>query len=345
MVRWYQNPYKVVIVSCFLGGVGWTFHAVLESFFFPDKTFLQLFITDVSFHDTILRMVVSGCFFFFGFIISKNFSQQHQAKQQLQQANEALQQANDSLERNVAIRTSEVKQLLEQKNDLLIGLSHDLKTPLTPLMGFLPMIEKEEQDPKLKKLLEICVTNVHFIRDLVSNTINLSLLDSSVLGLTMEKTHLLTEITTVIDDRAYSIKQHDIVVENAIPVSLFVNADKLRLREVLNNLISNSIKYSRSEGGTINLSATVKDSMVTIAVRDNGMGLTEEEKNHIFVALYKADPSRHDHSSTGLGLSICKKIIEKHGGTIWVESEGLGKGTTIFFTLSLAITLESEVPV
>ena len=76
--------------------------------------------------------------------------------------------------------------------------------------------------------------------------------------------------------------------------------------------------------------------MVTVSVADTGIGMTQEEIDRIFDEFYKADSARHDIQSTGLGMSICKRIVEKHGGSIWVESPGPGKGTTVFFTLPAA---------
>lgn len=310
-------------------------------FFFPKQTFLQLFLTDVSTHDVILRMIVGGCFFIFGLMLCKNLAKRNHAEEQLHDAYGALCLTNDNLEKKVKERTTEMNNLLTQKNDLILGLSHDLKTPLTPLMGLLPMVAQDEKDPKLKELLMLSIKHVHILRDLVSKTIDLALLDSTVLGFTIEKTHLLSEVNTVLEDRQYLLKEHEILVENIVDGNLFIAADKLRLREVLNNLLTNSIKYTPKKEGVIIIDAKEKNDMVTISIKDSGIGLTPEQLTHIFDELYKADQSRHDHASVGLGLSICKRIVEKHGGTIWAESAGAGKGTTVFFTVPILLKKET----
>jgi signal transduction histidine kinase len=192
---------------------------------------------------------------------------------------------------------------------------------------------KEEKDQKLKDLLEICVQNVHYIRNLVSKTIDLALLDSTIVGFTIEHTNLLSEVETVIENRAYLLQNHNILINNKIDDRLMVNADKIKLREVMNNLLINSIQYSLSPGGTITIDAFVENDQVVVSVTDTGVGLTQEQLDHIFDELYKADPARQNHRTTGLGLSICKRIIEKHGGKIWAQSPGQGKGTTVTFTL------------
>jgi two-component system sensor histidine kinase VicK len=104
------------------------------------------------------------------------------------------------------------------------------------------------------------------------------------------------------------------------------------LGALFDNLISNAVKYS-PHGGTITLDAQDDGEWTTVSVKDTGIGMTREELNHIFEEFYKADWSRHDHMSSGLGLSICKSIVKKHGGRIWAESLGKDKGTTIFFTI------------
>lgn len=336
MVKWYNNTLLKVAFSSCLGVLGWVLHASLESFFFPNKTFLRLLLTDVSLQDIVIRCIVSGCFFVFGIILLNNAARRRRTEEELKKANESLHRINKLLEQKINERTVEIETLLKQKNDLIVGFSHDLKTPLTPLIGYLPMIAREEKDPKLKKLMEISLRNVHYIRDLVSKTLDLALLDSTIVGLSPEKTNLFTEVDTILEHRSYVLHNHQILVNNKIDEHIFVNADKLRLREVLNNLVMNSIKYTSSSGGMITIDAIQEKDKVMVSVTDTGIGLTREQLNHIFDELYKADSARQDHTSTGLGLSICKRIVEKQGGTIWAESPGQGKGTTVYFTLPSA---------
>jgi len=131
------------------------------------------------------------------------------------------------------------------------------------------------------------------------------------------------------------MKENNMSIMNNIPGTLTVPADRLRLSELFNNLLTNAVKYTPRGGGMITLAATQDDSVVTISVQDTGVGMTPDQTEQVFDEFYKAAQSRQDFDSSGLGLSICKRIVEKHGGTIWVESEGRGKGSTFFFTLPL----------
>jgi signal transduction histidine kinase len=111
-------------------------------------------------------------------------------------------------------------------------------------------------------------------------------------------------------------------------------ADRFRLAQVLENLISNAIKYS-PEGGTVTISARTVRYRVELSIQDNGIGMTQEQQKHLFEKFYRADTSNTTISGTGLGLALCKLIVELHRGRIWIESEP-GHGATVYFTLPIA---------
>ena len=123
--------------------------------------------------------------------------------------------------------------------------------------------------------------------------------------------------------------------------NILLKADKLRLQEVLNNLLINAIKYTPENVGTIVIHAEKEKDEIILSMTDSGIGMTEEEIDHISEEFYKADFARHDLDSHGLGLAICKRIIEMHGGKIWATSQGLGKGSTFYFTLKEGTTIPS----
>jgi signal transduction histidine kinase len=107
----------------------------------------------------------------------------------------------------------------------------------------------------------------------------------------------------------------------------------LRIEELFTNIINNAGKYTPSKG-TITIDAVKENEMITVSITDTGIGMTEDQIEHMFDEFYKADPSRHDFDSSGLGMSICKRIVEKHDGKIWAESPGPGKGSTFYVRLS-----------
>ena len=254
------------------------------------------------------------------------------AMNELKDAHEILFVVNQQLERKVKERTAEIERLVEQKDEFIKQLSHDLKTPLTPMMILVPLFKKKVKNPKDKELLEILIRNINFMKDLVSKTIDLAKLSSDKIEFNIENTNLLSEIDNVIK-KGIIFDDNRIIIENKVDENILVKADKLRLDELLTNLISNSIKYTPLQGGKIIIDAKEDEELVKISIKDSGIGMTEEQINHVFDEFYKVDDSRHDLDSSGLGLAICKRIVEKHGGKIWVESSGKGKGSTFYFTL------------
>jgi len=243
-----------------------------------------------------------------------------------------LSSLNKELEHKVKERTAEVGKLLKQKDEFIGQLGHDLKNPLGPLVNLIPLLEKKETDPESKKILEILDRNANHMRNLVVNTIELGRLNSPNVKLNIENINLLDELNNIIKRNSLLFEENNMKIENKADKNIIVKTDKLRLTELFDNLISNSVKYS-PDGGTITIDAKQDKDFVTVSVKDTGMGITEEQLSRIFDEFYKADDARHDFDSSGLGLSICKRIVEKHGGKIWAESSGGEKGTTFYFTI------------
>jgi PAS domain S-box-containing protein len=252
---------------------------------------------------------------------------------ELRDAHEVLFTVNRDLERKVKERTVKIEKLIKQKDEFINQLGHDLKTPLTPMMVLIPIIKEKSENPKNKELLDVLMRNIYYMRDLVTKTIDLAKLNSDKIEFTFEDTNLLSEVKNVLKNNHILFEDNHINVINKIDEDTFIEADKLRLNELFNNLLTNSIKYTPEEGGEIIIDVKKGKDFVTVGVRDTGIGMTSEQIDHIFDEFYKADDSRHNLDSSGLGLSICKRIVEKHGGNIWAESPGKGEGTAFYFTL------------
>ncbi|MBN2602553.1 MAG: PAS domain-containing sensor histidine kinase [Candidatus Thermoplasmatota archaeon] len=230
---------------------------------------------------------------------------------------------------------NEIEALLKMKNDFINQLGHDLKTPLSPLINLLPLIREKEQDPKSQERLDVAISCVNYIKDLVVNTIEVAKLSSDKISFNTEDVNLFKIMQTIIDRNKPLFDEKNITLENNILNNVIVKADALRLEEVLNNIVSNAVKYMSVQNGRITFDAKKKQDQVLVSIKDTGVGLAKDQLELIFNEFYKCDTSRHDPDSTGLGLSICKRLIEKQGGCIWAESPGIGKGSTFFFTLPI----------
>jgi len=261
---------------------------------------------------------------------------------ELSSAREELTILNENLEKKVKERTADVEKILKQKDEFVSQLGHDLKTPLTPLNVLLPIIKEREQDPKQKELLGTVYDNVLYMKNLVMKTLTLAQLNSPNTALSLQEIDLSVHIYNILDMERPLFQGKNVIFENNIPSDTVVQIDLIQIRELFDNLISNAIKYSQDAEVKISFEAKQMNDCYVVLVKDNGIGIEANQIQHVFDEFYKADYSRHDLQSTGLGLSICKRIVEKHGGRMWVESEGKGKGTTFFFTLKSHKRLSGE---
>ena len=270
--------------------------------------------------------------------VVRDITKQKMMIRELEDAHELLYIINKDLKRKVKQRTEEIERLVKQKDDFINQLGHDLKTPLTPMMVLLPILKEKVKSDKDTELFEVIIRNVYFMKDLVNKTIDLAKLNTDKIEFNMEPLLLSEEVDTVLTNNKVLFDENNIEVSSTIDPSIEILGDKIRIQEVFNNLLTNAIKYTPEGGGSIHISVEETGSEeITVAVADSGIGMSQDQLDHMFDEFYKADESRHNLDSSGLGLSITKKIIEKHGGKIWAESQGPGKGSTFYFTLKKII--------
>ena len=235
-------------------------------------------------------------------------------------------------ERHVTERTLQVERLLKQKDEFISQLGHDLRTPLTPLVTLLPIMKSLEKDPEIQKYFDVTIESTGYIKDLVQKILLLAKLNSERTPISIADVMLRDVVESFVVNRVNGAHHDNMAIENKVDEHIVVQADHTYLIEVVDNLLSNAVKYS-PEGGTITVAAMENNGWVTVSIHDEGAGLTEAQQAKMFDEFYKGDAARHDLKSFGLGLAICTRIVERHGGTIWAESPGLGMGTTIHFTL------------
>ncbi|MBN8217109.1 MAG: HAMP domain-containing histidine kinase [Spirochaetes bacterium] len=229
----------------------------------------------------------------------------------------------------------EMEKLLKQKDEFINLLGHDLKNPLTPLVALLPKILEQTREPAPRRMLEVVIENVSFIQDLVLRTLSLARLNAPSAVLKLVDAEPGPAVEKVLRRNTIIFEKGGVRVENLVPAGIPVRMDPLRFEELVENLVRNAAKFTPS-GGQVRLEARPEGGTVRFTVSDSGVGMTEGQLARIFDEFYKADPSRHDLGSSGLGLSICRRIVEKHGGRIWAESAGPGKGSAVHFALQRA---------
>lgn len=259
----------------------------------------------------------------------------------LLKAHKLLEYEKKSVEEKVVRRTkeltdakSEIEKILKQKIEFINQLSHDLRTPLVPIMSLLPIAIKNIKNKSIKKDIEISLRNAKYLKGLVTETLSLARLDSGTVEFYYSKTNIKKLIDDILIDNKTIFINAKIQATSKIKNNVYVLCDALRIREVIQNLHSNAIKFM-PDGGKLRIDCKKRVDDVIIFIKDTGLGVNKSDIDKIFNEFYKSDKSRHNMTNLGLGLAICQRIIEKHNGKIWAESKGSGKGTTISFTLPL----------
>ena len=240
-------------------------------------------------------------------------------------------------DKNTDLETAnkEIISLLKSRTDFMNQAAHDLRTPLTPIITLLPLIKGKVKDAKIKQDISIVENNVEYLRQIVNELVSMIRSDVSKSYYDYEKIDIKDLIGEVIMNGKSVFDLHKVVVTEVIAAKLpKVMGNKLKLIEVLQNLIFNSVKFM-PKGGELKITAFKKDNFIYVAVKDTGLGMTKKTISKLFEPFFKADKSRHAEGS-GLGLSICKKILEAHKGGIIAQSEGLGKGSTFTFYLPVS---------
>jgi PAS domain S-box-containing protein len=227
----------------------------------------------------------------------------------------------------------------EMKTEFISVVSHELRTPLTPIKGYIDLLlegDAGDLTDEQKDYLTIVETNTDRLVALVNDLLDISKIEAGKIDLEPKPMDMAEALRDVIEFHRKQIESRGLTLFEAIPPGLpWVKADRARITQVLNNLVSNAYKYTPG-GGSITISTVPDGDYLEIVVADTGVGISKEDLKKLFTKFFRAkNPATKGTSGTGLGLAIVKSIVEKHQGEIWVESEP-GKGSSFHFTLLLA---------
>ena len=231
----------------------------------------------------------------------------------------------------------------EKKTEFLSIASHELKTPLTTIKAFtqLAMTEGSSLPENVQMYLSKINLQTDKLYKLVQQLLDISKVESGQLDFTMEEVPMNAYIRDTVSLLAKSIPTHPIFIE-AVAEDVIARIDKLRLEQVFSNLIINAAKYS-GERSPIRVYAAVEPGKVLrISVRDEGIGMSEQNIRRVFDKFFRAEEIVRSYSGLGMGLYIASKIINAHGGRIWIDSK-LDVGSTFHFTIPYVKTAEAVV--
>lgn len=226
------------------------------------------------------------------------------------------------------------KKLENQKDEFIAVASHELKTPITTIKGYAQILEKhfsEIRDTKASYFLSNINTQIDRLVALINDLLDVTKIQAGKLNFYIKEFDLDNLIRKIIIDFQYIIDKHEIIKKGEIKKKVF--ADEYRIGQVLINLITNAIKYSK-EGNKIIVGVKSNNNKVTVSVKDFGIGIAKRNQAKIFDRFFRLGERTSSSSGFGLGLYIAKEIVERHHGKIWVKSQK-GKGSTFYFTLPL----------
>jgi len=243
------------------------------------------------------------------------------------------------------LKNIELVKANELKNEFLSIAAHDLKNPLQTIMGFAELIkEKPDRGELVVKQAEAIFNASKRMLKLVDDLLITAAIESGRLELKKTQTDVAELLRFVIEEQRYYARKKDIEIQFESNGDCTAHIDSTRIYDVFENLISNAIKYSPKGKGILARAGLIQKNQATtaevlITIKDEGLGMTQEDIAKAFGKFQKlsARPTAGE-SSTGLGLSIVKEVVELHGGKVWIESEGRGKGTTFFVSLPTHIT-------
>jgi signal transduction histidine kinase len=235
-------------------------------------------------------------------------------------------------------QTLQLTEANRMKDEFLAILSHELRSPLNAILGWAQMLRSSRKLTEIQtaKALETIERNARIQTQLIEDLLNISRMIKGKLRLNVRSCDLVAIIESVLDSLRLAADAKEIHIETSIDRNTeLILGDSGRLQQIIWNLLSNAIKFT-PQGGRVQVDLQRINSYVEITVSDTGIGIKPEFMPHIFDCFRQADSSStRSHGGLGLGLSIVRHLVELHGGTIYVESAGEGKGAK--FTLMLPL--------
>jgi two-component system phosphate regulon sensor histidine kinase PhoR len=220
------------------------------------------------------------------------------------------------------------------RRDFVANVSHELRTPLTAMQGYAETLTDMEDMPEHgKRFAAVIHKHSRFISSMVNELLTLARLENDNCRLNISSVEPEGPLRTAINMLSQHMEEKKLILEESLSPGLLVAAAPRSLEQVFRNLLENACRYA-PEGSVVRVSSALHGADALFAVSDNGCGIPSSDKNRIFERFYRVE--KHRGGNSGLGLAICKHIIDCHNGRIWVESPSQDAATTFYFTLPLA---------
>ena len=249
-------------------------------------------------------------------------------RNQIQEKSENLQKVNQ-----------ELKNVEKSKDEFVTMIVHDLKNPLVPIQAYTDILLSESHGKLTNEQIErlrYIKTNISTLQKMIQDLLDANKLELNRLKLDIQKSDLTEIINLVIAKLKPEFTKKGILVSVNLARGVFCTCDRMRIEQVLNNILLNALDFVSQNDGKIDVILTIDKKDAKIVIKDNGIGIPKDHLDKIFVKFYQLNvEKKREYGGSGLGLAVCSGIIESHGGKIWAESEGIGKGTQIHIRLPL----------
>jgi PAS domain S-box-containing protein len=272
--------------------------------------------------------------------VVRDVTERKRAEEQIQTLNQNLEQRTEALiatNKALELQNREVERANRLKGEFLASMSHELRTPLNSIIGFSDLLAErgdEQFTPKQKRFIGHIQQGARHLLELINDILDLSKIEAGHLELKYEEFNVSAAAAEVLATVRPIAVAKSIDLTSTFPDELSLDGDRLRFKQVLYNLLSNAIKFTAA-GGRVSIDCSEAGGVVQFTVADNGIGIPAEEHEAIFSSFHQVGTTTKGvREGTGLGLAITKRLIEQHGGRIWLQSEP-GKGSRFYFTLPL----------
>ncbi|MDO8716960.1 MAG: HAMP domain-containing sensor histidine kinase [Dehalococcoidales bacterium] len=327
-----KTQHKVIIISIFLGIFIGLLDALVDFFFVRhgDTSFWESLIYGVPAFGIYLRSSALIVFVTFGVIVANILAKRRQAEEKVKELYQREKELHQNLE-------NEIKRRVEFNRALV----HELKTPLVPIVAASELLVggvPEEQSQRLAKSIQRGAVTMN---NRIDRLLDVARGELGMLVFKDEEVDVLKLLTQVAEDMSPVASTHGLSMVIELPSSLpLVWADKGRLEQVITNILANALKFT-PKGGKVTLSARKENTALVVEIQDTGIGIAKENLGRVFETYYRVEDGKHHATGLGLGLALCKVIVEAHGGKIWVESEE-GKGSTFSFSLPVHAAVDKK---
>ena len=238
---------------------------------------------------------------------------------------------------DLKIANLELQQKDKLKHEFLSMASHELKTPLTPILGWCDALKSPQilgnLSPNQLSAIETIEKNAEKLEKLIGDMLDVQKLELDEIKFNISDSSIAKILDTIKKDFEFAVKEKNITFEISSDTDITIKSDERRIIQVLSALIYNSIDFVPEKSGKINVMVNKNNNEILFCVQDNGMGIPKEKQQYLFKKFYQVDTSlTRKHGGTGLGLVISKGLVEGLGGKIWVDTD-VGKGTKFYFTI------------